>query len=80
VIKSLTELSDGQSGTISEIKGGHTLINRLAAMGIIPGKKITKVSSMFMKGPLTIKVTGTKVAIGFSMANKILVKVDQVKE
>jgi Fe2+ transport system protein FeoA len=75
VIKLLTELSEGESGAVLEIRGGHMLFNRLAAMGIIVGREITKVSPVIMKGPVTVMVNRTKVAIGFSMANKILVKV-----
>ncbi|MFC1994500.1 FeoA family protein [Chloroflexota bacterium] len=43
-------------------------------MGIIPGKRITKVSSMFMRGPVTIQIHNSQVAIGFGMADKIVVE------
>jgi ferrous iron transport protein A len=66
----------GQSGTVIQISGGHGLVRRLEAMGIRPGRKITKVSSTFLRGPVTVKVDHTQIAIGFGMANKILVEVD----
>ncbi|MBM3154522.1 MAG: ferrous iron transport protein A [Chloroflexi bacterium] len=66
----------GQSGAVIEILGGHGLVRRLEAMGIRPGKKITKVSSTFLRGPVTFKVDHTQIAIGFGMANKIVVEVD----
>jgi len=66
----------GQSGVVANIEGGHGLVNRLNALGIRPGKRITKVSSMLMRGPVTIQVGNTQVAIGFGMANKIIVKLD----
>jgi len=61
---------------VAHIEGGHGLVNRLNALGIRPGKKITKVSSMLMRGPVTIQLDSAQVAIGFGMANKIIVKLD----
>ena len=69
----LSRMEAGQSGIVVQIQGGHGLINRLSALGIRPGQRITKVSSMFMRGPLTIQLGNTQVAIGFGMANKIIV-------
>jgi len=66
----------GQSGRVVQIMGGHGLVNRLNALGIRPGKRITKVSSMFMRGPVTLQVDRAQVAIGFGMAGKIIVEVD----
>ena len=64
----------GQSGTVIEIQGGRGLIDRLSALGIRPGQRVTKVSSMFMRGPVTIQIGNAQVAIGFGMANKIIVR------
>ena len=72
----LARMQAGQSGTVVQIQGGHGLVNHLSALGIRPGKRITKVSSMFMRGPATIQVDRAQVAIGFGMANKIIIKVD----
>ncbi len=71
---SLSKMPSGQSGSVVQIEGGHGLINRLSALGIRPGQKVTKVSSMFMRGPVTIQVGNTQVAIGFGMAKKIIVE------
>jgi len=65
-----------QGGVVVEIQGGHGLVNRLNALGIRPGKRITKVSSMFMRGPVTIQVDRAQVAIGFGMAKRIIVEPD----
>ena len=70
----LRQMQTGQSGNVVQIQGGHGLINRLSALGIRPGKKITKVGSMFMRGPVTVQLDGTQVAIGFGMANKVIVE------
>lgn len=72
----LRQIQAGQSGVVAYIEEGHGLVNRLNALGIRPGKRITKVSSMLMHGPVTIQLDSTQVAIGFGMANKIIVKLD----
>ncbi len=72
----LTPVQAGQSGTVVQIQGGHGMVNRLSALGIRPGKRITKVSSMVMRGPITIQVDRTQVAIGFGMARRIIVELD----
>jgi len=69
----LTRMAAGQSGTIVHIEGGYGMADRLAALGIRPGKRITKVSSLFMRGPVTIEVDRVQVAIGFGMARRVLV-------
>jgi len=72
----LAQLQTGQSGIVVEIRGGRWIMSRLNALGIRPAKRITKVSSMLMRGPVTIEVDRAQVAIGFGMANKIIVKLD----
>ena len=72
----LRHMRSGQRGKIVEIQGGHGLVNRLSAMGIRPGKRITKVSSMLMRGPVTIQMDNTQMALGFGMANKIIVELE----
>ncbi len=70
-------MQSGQSGKVVQIQGGHGLVNRLNAMGIRPGKKITKVSSMLMRGPVTIQAGNAQVALGFGMAHKIIVELEE---
>lgn len=72
---SLTRMQAGQSGKVVEIQGGHGMVNRLSALGIRPGKRITKVGSMLMRGPVTIQVDRAQVAVGFGMASRIIVEV-----
>ena len=70
----LTGMQTGRRGIVVQIQGGHGLVNRLNALGIRPGKWITKVSSMLMRGPVTIQVDRAQVAIGFGMARRIIVE------
>jgi len=73
----LSQMYSGQSGKVVEIDGGVGLVSRLSAMGIRPGRKITKLSSMLMRGPVTVQQGSTRLAIGFGMARKILVEIEQ---
>jgi len=75
MIIDLTQMQPGESGIISEIQGGHGLIRKLQSMGIRPGKRITKVSSHFWRGPQTVEIDNLQIAIGFGMARRILVEV-----
>ena len=72
----LNQMRAGQSGIVVNIMGGHGAMKRLQSMGIRPGKQITKVSSMFMHGPVTLQVDRTQVAIGHGMAEKVLIEVN----
>jgi ferrous iron transport protein A len=73
----LAEMRTGQTGTVIGILGGHGLIRRLDALGIRPGKKVTKVSSTLFRGPVMLRANSTQVAVGFGMARKIIVEVDK---
>ena len=72
----LARMRTGHSGRVVEIAGGQRMISRLSALGIRPGQRITKVSSMFMRGPVTIQLSKAQVAIGHGMATRIIVKPD----
>lgn len=70
----LTQLEQGKKGEIVEIHGGYGLQSRLDSLGIRVGKKVIKVSSQLARGPVTLKVDNSHIALGFGMAKKILVK------
>jgi len=72
---SLNELPDGKKGIIIVIKGGYGLVKKFDALGIRPGKEVTKVNSQWMKGPVIIRSGNTEIALGYGMANKIMVEV-----
>jgi ferrous iron transport protein A len=76
MIQDLTQLNSGQKGTVAEIQGGMGVVRRLESMGIRPGKKITKVSAQFLRGPQIVRVNNSQVALGFGMARKVLVEVE----
>ncbi len=77
--KSLTTLermAAGQMGTVVQIYGGRGFVNRLQALGIRPGKRVTKVSSMFLRGPITIQIDSAQFALSRGMARRILVELN----
>ena len=77
MIIDLTQLSPGQSGIITEIQGGEGITRRLHTMGLREGKKITKLSSHFWRGPQTVTIGNLQIAIGFGMARKIFLEVPE---
>jgi ferrous iron transport protein A len=72
----LSHMQPGQSGMVVEVRGGYGLINRLSGMGIMPGKRIVKISAMLARGPVTVEVDRVQIAIGFGMAQRIIVGLD----
>ncbi len=73
----LAEMRTGQTGTVVEVLGGHGFIRRLDALGVRPGKKVTKLSSTLFRGPVILRVDNAQVAVGFGMARRITVQVDK---
>lgn len=70
----LTEIKEHKSCRIVEIRGGKELIRKLDSLGVRPGVKITKISSHFLKGPVTIHAGCTELALGHGMAKQIIVE------
>ena len=72
---SLTMLKTGQRGRMVELQGGPGMVNRLNSLGVIPGKHITKISSMLMRGPVTVQIGRAQVAMGFGIAGRVILEV-----
>jgi len=73
----LARMRTGRSGKVVEVLGGRGISSRLSALGLRPGLRVTKVSSMFMRGPVTVQLGNSQVAIGFGMANKIIIEPEE---
>ena len=54
------------------VRGGRGIVQRLAAMGLVPGVEIEVVSTNGA-GPMVIKVMESRVMLGRSMTQKIVV-------
>jgi ferrous iron transport protein A len=72
----ICEMKDGQGGTVADIVGGFALVEKLTSMGIRPGKRITRFCSMFLRGPVTVRVDNVQLALGRGIASKVLVVPD----
>ena len=70
----LNELKTKESATVINILGGDEVKRRVETLGIRPGKSLVKISAHFWRGPVTILLGKTKIAIGHGMANKIIVE------
>jgi ferrous iron transport protein A len=68
----------GQRRRIIIIYGGHGMVRRLNALGIYKGRIITKISAQWMCGPVVIRIDTTDIAIGYGIANRIMVSSDEV--
>jgi len=76
MIVDLTKMKTGESGIVTRLEGARGFLARLQNLGIRPGKKITKVSGHFWRGPVTVRVGGTKAALGFGMASRVMVEIE----
>lgn len=72
---SLVQMKASHKGKIIEITGGNALESRMMSMGIYPGREIIKLSNFALRGPVTIKIGRTVVALGYGVAGKIVVAV-----
>lgn len=74
--KQLSQIHEGEKVTINSLHEGNELNRRLTSLGFTPGVDI-EIMQNFGRGPMIVKVRGTKVAIGRGEAEKI--KVDRWK-
>jgi Fe2+ transport system protein FeoA len=70
----ITQLANGTSARVIKISARGQLGARLAAMGITPETVITKKGASFLRGPVVIQKGQVQIAIGYSMAQKIIVE------
>jgi ferrous iron transport protein A len=74
--KKLIQLKTGESARVVSVVGGMQFQRKLESLGIRAGSKLTKISSHFWRGPITVRVNQSSVAIGYGMASKILVETE----
>ncbi len=77
MLKRITEMKPNEAGTVLRIDGGHGMVRRLETMGVRPGVVIAKRSSQPLRGPVTLQVHGTELALGFGIACRIYVEVGE---
>jgi ferrous iron transport protein A len=69
----LTQMKIGQKARVTRILGEGNCAARLESLGIRPGMMIQKCGAHFWKGPVTVTVGKSKMAVGHGMAGRILV-------
>jgi len=74
---SLLEMQTGTEGIITTIDGGRGITSRLDALGIRAGTRVTKTSAPYLRGPVTVRVGNAQVAIGFGMAGRVFVQIEE---
>lgn len=73
----LTQLKSGEEATVIGFSSGKGLVHKLDSLGLRRGKKVKMVSCMLFHGPITVKVDGMAIALGYGMASKVMVSKDQ---
>ena len=69
----LADLPAGKEAKVVRFEGGPILARRLSVLGLRPGNKVTRVSTMLMRGPVHVKVGQVEIALGQGMARRVLV-------
>ncbi len=62
----------GEAVTVVDVRAGWGLTRRLADMGLLPGTQIRVVNGM-RPGPIIIDLRGSRLALGYGVAQKIMV-------
>lgn len=75
-VVSLVDMKTGQSGRVKKIYGGRGMRDRLQALGVHPGKRLTKLSTFFQRGPVVVEIDRSRVAMGYGRANRIFIEVE----
>lgn len=68
----LVSARSGQQVRLVDVRAGHDLRARLAAMGLLPGMKLTVVRNSG-GGPLVVMAHNTRLALGRGMVHRMLV-------
>ncbi|MFA6349865.1 MAG: FeoA family protein [Candidatus Omnitrophota bacterium] len=70
----LTHIKANKKYKIVDVAADANLKSKLMSMGVYPGKEIIKLSHIGLKGPVVIKAGRSMLALGHSMAAKIVVE------
>jgi len=72
----LIDLKKDQKGIIVSISGGRRVAQKLTDMGLTPGTEF-KIEKKGHLCPVEISVRGSKLALGYGVAAKILIRVKE---
>ncbi len=71
---SLVQLKADHKGKVIEVLGSVNLQNKLMNMGVYKGRELTKLSHIGLRGPVVIKVNRSILALGHTVASKIMLE------
>ena len=70
----LAELSPGETGTITQLNGKDTLLNRFRELGLLDGIMVRMIKHAPFDGPVEIKVRNSYLSIRRVDAQKIILE------
>lgn len=71
---SLTQIKPNRKCRVIEILGGTNLQERLMNLGVYKNKEIIKLSHIGLRGPVVIKAGRSILALGHSVAAKVILE------
>jgi ferrous iron transport protein A len=71
----LANMEINREGIIYKLEGEAGFQARLQALNIRIGKRIKKISTNPFRGPIVVEVDSSRVAIGYGMAQKVMVDI-----
>ncbi|HEX38200.1 MAG TPA: ferrous iron transport protein A [Candidatus Cloacimonetes bacterium] len=71
---SIIDLKKGEQAVIVSHHGGRVFERRMSSLGLRPNAVIKKISSQLFRGPVTVQVGNSQVALGHGMARRIYVE------
>ena len=75
--KKLSEMNHGEAGIVKSIE--ESLRNKVAGMGIRVGTKLTMATKQPIQGPVSVTVDRYSISLGLSIADKIIVAVEECR-
>ncbi|MCX5709479.1 MAG: FeoA family protein [Candidatus Omnitrophica bacterium] len=73
---SLIKAKKNYKGKIAEIVASAATQNKFMSLGLYKGREITKISHFALSGPVAVKVGRSVIALGHSMAAKIILELE----
>ncbi len=70
----LSSTKVGKRSRVVELRGGEAFVTKMMSLGIYPGRELTKLSAFALRGPVTVKVGRSVLALGHGVAAKIIVE------
>lgn len=80
MIKKLTELNRFEVGILKKINSSEAMLERFTKLGFVENSELQVVSKLPFKGPLTIRIQGSKIAIRYIDAFCIEVELKEDKD